>query len=570
MGQTVTDLPESARWDEELRTRTIALPSEKLDQAVKFLEHARHNGAWGIYPGTEVDRHSSAVAVAALRTADEYWLIRDCTILFRKKYSDQVPGLGVDALLDVVELLKDAFHEEADLRKAVSRRSKELLKKLVHEPGSGGIPRLAGVLATATAAGILDSAAAAPGWKALIAAQNGDGSWSAVHGQSGSVVVTAAALSALNQGEHDGAVGIRQGAFEYLSARATAFEAGSGSPDLFELATTILAMASYRYCDYWLMSGLQDAILARQSQDDGGWAEQAGSPSTVEHTALAVLALTAAGARSHVPTRLAEAALTQARGELNEIGTERDRLVAGFDEAVQEHCGGLVAEVERLRGELARAQKSADEVAELEGQVRRLRRVAEPLTYSSELLADTPLRTREYVAVVMVWASGGVVLAIAAALAIGVVPRSTLALVLLVGASVVATIFALVAAESRRRRTQRFAYEMRGLAERSHLQWLPLGVEPGDDRLRSLRLSFNRVLDDCRPAVRQELVYLLFDGFIEVPADVAGRRAEQVGMRLGMSVDGVVRFKQWASAAALLEPKERQLLFDQIRRSVEL
>jgi Prenyltransferase and squalene oxidase repeat len=561
---------ESSRWDDALHARTVTLPSDELDRAIKFLEEARHGGAWGIYPGTQVDRHSSAIAVAALRTAMDHWLIRDCTILFVNKYRDQVPGLGIDALIDVIELVKDAFDEQPDLKKSVSRRVKTQLQNLTSDESIGGGPaRLASLLATATAAGVIEEKEAEPGWKILIGSQNSDGSWSAANQQGGSLAATAAALNALSQVGAECASGIRQGAFDYLVDQVSQLEGREEKPELFAVATTLLAIASHPACDYWLVSRLQDILLERQN-DDGGWSEQPNSPSTVEHTGLAVLALTAAGARSHVPTRLAQAAITQARETLGDVGRERDRLQAGFDEAVQEHCGSLATEAKRLRSELDSAQKALGRIPDLEAQVRRLRRVAEPLAYSSELLADSPPRTPEYIAAISAWAGVGGAIALAVLLGTGVLPTNVFTLALLVGVSVAASAFSLLAAEVRRRRTRRLVWEMQGFAERSHLQWLPFGDEPADERLRSLRVSFAGVLNECRPPVRGELVYILFDGFIDVPADVAGRRAEQVAMRFGMTPEGTVRFKQWASAAALLEPQERQLLFDQIRRSVDL
>ncbi|MGE5282452.1 MAG: prenyltransferase/squalene oxidase repeat-containing protein [Chloroflexota bacterium] len=556
-------------WDDALSSRTVTLPSDELDRAIKFLEEARHDGAWGIYPSTQVDRHSSAIAVAALRTAMDHWLIRDCTILFVNKYRDQIPGLGVDALVDVIELVKDAFDEQPDLKKSMSRRVKEQLRHLTTDENMGGASRLASLLATATAAGLIKEKEAELGWKTLIKSQHKDGSWSAVSEQGGSLTATAAALSALNQVGAECASGIRQGAFDYLVAQFARLEGEEESPELFAIATTLLAIVSHPACDYWLVSRLQDMLLDRQN-NDGGWSEQPDSPSTVEHTGLAVLALTAAGARSHVPTRLAQAALAQARGMLGDVGRERDRLQAGFDEAVREHCGSLATETKRLKAELNSAQKALGRISELEADNRRLRRVAEPLAYSSELLAGSPLRTPEYVAVVSAWTSVGGVVVLAGLLVAGVLSTTPATLALLVGVSVTASAFSLLVAETRRRRTQRLLWDMHGFAEQSHLQWTPFEDEPVGERLRALRVSFSGVLNECSPSIQTELVYMLFDGFTEVPADVAGRRAEQVAMRFGMTPEGAVRFKQWASTAALLEPRERRLLFDQIRRSIDL
>jgi hypothetical protein len=108
------------------------------------------------------------------------------------------------------------------------------------------------------------------------------------------------------------------------------------------------------------------------------------------------------------------------------------------------------------------------------------------------------------------------------------------------------------------------------MAEQSHRQWDPFTAGPLDERLRALRLEFVRMSEEYPIALRQEIVFLLFDQFIDPPADVAGRLAEQAGVSVGLPMDSVWRFRRWIEAVALLDPTERRLLFDQIRRSVRL
>ncbi|HEX4668582.1 MAG TPA: prenyltransferase/squalene oxidase repeat-containing protein [Solirubrobacterales bacterium] len=560
---------EAARWNEALQARTVALPDKRLDRAVKFLESAQHSNVWGLYPGAALDRHSSAMAVAALRTATDAWLIGNSTAFFLEKYRAQVNGLGVDPLIDVIELIKDALPHEQELRKQLSKRAKQHIRRLVSDERMGTTARLAALIATAWSAGLIDRGDAETGWQRLISTQNGDGSWSAVRGNRGTLTATATALMALSHASLDGGLGVQHDAFNFLASQIRDIEKAEEVPDVFVVSITLLAIAGYERCDYWLIAQLEDALLEQQN-DDGGWPEHPESPSTVEHTALAVLALTAAGARSHVPTRLARAALEQARGQIGDLGEQRDLLQSEFDKAVQERCGGLLTENVRLKEDLLRTTETASQVSGLEERLAQLRRVAEPVAYGSELLAETPLRSREYVVV---------------AVAISVVTSAVLVTGLIVGGLVrlavptVATslIGVLVAAgalsvalQAWRSRERRYMRAMNTFAERSHSQWLPVDIGPVDERLRALRITFSRILDECAPPVREELVYLLFERFIDIPADVAARLAEQMGSRLGMSADGVLQFRRWASAAALLEPSERQVLFDQIRRSVQL
>jgi hypothetical protein len=565
-----TPSEEAARWEEAIRARTVALPNERLDRAIKFLESARRGSSWGIYPGAEPDRHASAMAIAALRTAMDAWVIKNSTVAFLDKYRNQVKGLGVDALTDVIELVKDDLADESDLQKAISGRVRYHVQQLVRDSDIGGVARLATLLATAWPVGLIDEERAEAGWRFLISVQNPDGSWSAVRDGGGTLLATAMALKALSYATLDGGMGVRHNAFTFLAEHVARPEEDEEVRDVFVIATTMLAISEYDACDYWLIARLEDELLERQNED-GGWPEQSGAPSTIEHTALAVMALTAAGGRSYVPTRLAEAALEQARGRLGDIGQERDRLQQEFEKRVRGHCGALMTENERLKAEIKPLQEAAEHVPELEAQAARLRRVAEPVAYSSELLAETSSRTREYVAVGLASAGAGIIFFLVGLFVFGSLDLGTPGFGLVLGfVSLVGVTAALVAIETRRQQGRRLRHTMAELSEESYRQWLPFERGPVDERMRSLRLSFNRVLDHCSPSARQELVYLLYDRFIDVPADVASRLAEQTGMRLGMSSEGAALFQQWASVAALLAPSERKVLFDQIRRSVEL
>lgn len=562
-------MDEAARWDEALQARTVALPNQRLDDAIKFLESAKHSNGWGLYPGAALDRHASALAVAALRTAADSWLIGESTAYFLQKYRDQVNGLGVDPLIDVIELIKDALPHEEDVRKQLAKRVKQHLRSLQGEEGMGTTTRLAALLATARSAELIGQSDAEAGWQRLIVTQNSDGSWSAVRGSRGTLIATATALVALGHAPLDSGMGVQHDAFRFLSSQLATIEVNSEPLDSFTVAVTLLAVASYEGCDYWLVADLEDALLDQQNSD-GGWPEQPDSPSTVEHTALAVLALTAAGARSHVPTRLARAALAQARGEIGDLGEERDRLQSEFDAAVQEKCGGLMTENERLKGALLKANDTADQVSMLEERLAQLRRVTEPVAYGSELLLETPLRSREYIMVASAISIITAAILVTASIASGLLDIGMSGVgAILSGAAVSLVAFA-VAREAWRNRERRYERAVNTFAERAHSQWIPVDAGSVDERLRALRITFIRILDGCAPPVREELVYLLFDRFVDIPADVAARLAEQTGARLGVSSEATMQFRRWASAAALLEPAERRVLFDQIRRSVQL
>ena len=517
----------------------------------------------------KLDRHSSALAIEALRTSypPDHWLIHDSTFFFVDRYQEQVPGLGVDALIDVIALVRDALPDQEALHRAVARRVNHHVGALRKSDPMGATARLATLLAAASSVDAIDGDSAAAGWDFLVSTQHTGGSWGAVQGGGGTLTATANALRALNQTQPERAPAVRHDAYSFLASEIVRREDLYGELDVFTIATALQAIAGYEGCDYWLIVRLEDTLLDLQNHD-GGWPERPGAPSSIEHTSLAVLALTAAGARAHVPTRLAQAALEHARDQLGDIGEERDRLQAEFETAVQERCGHLQSETARLTRELEKASAETARAADLEEQLHSLRRIAEPVAYGSELLADTPPRLAEYV-----WVGLGVLCSAVAAtvvvlLATGSVEPNLASSTVAITSTILAVGFALAAADSLRNRNRWFMETVRQFTETSHAQWTPMSDGGSAERLRALRYSFSRVLDECPPSMRTELVYILFDRFLDAPADVAARLAEQLGTQLGMNSLAVLQFQRWAGAMGLLDREDRRLLFDQIRRSV--
>jgi hypothetical protein len=86
--------------------------------------------------------------------------------------------------------------------------------------------------------------------------------------------------------------------------------------------------------------------------------------------------------------------------------------------------------------------------------------------------------------------------------------------------------------------------------------------------LDGLRRWLQEIVLEWPEPVREELLYILFDRFLDVPSDVAARRAEREAINLGIRGSGVEQFTTWASAVGLLSEAERRVLFDQVRRQL--
>lgn len=559
-----------SRWEDALKAQQVYLPNDSLAKGTAFLVGAYTGQGWGVLPGTDFDRRSSAAAMEALWTADKtgdtgYQLV-NAALVFSSKYADQVRGLGIDALIDITHLLRDDIHERHDLARAVEQRATKLLRQILMEVPADAVRRVAGLLLSMNMISGLAAGDRTEAVRFLLEAQNADGSWSAVPRGPGTLTSTAEAVRALGLCDTPAAHNARHRALAYLADYVTRQGLASSPTDTFDVAVALRAVGEFDSADYMLVLALADELRRRQNSEDGGWPSHPGEPSAVEPTALAVLALTAAGARSHVPARLAQAALAVANEHVASISAERDRLKDNMDAEVEARCRDLMTDHRRLKGEVERLRERAELASSLESEVKRLARIANPVRYETELFAEILASPRMQLVgfVAAVTSIAGGVFALSRA---DVDLRLTLGI-----ATALAGAFALMVTLALQfRNARRLVFLLMESTRRSTDQFelaLPSAADPSEVKVRDLRRAVLDIVADWPPPAREEMVYLLYSQLSSVPSDVAERRAEEMALRLGVNPRSAAHFSAWASAVGLLQRSEREVLFDQLRRTL--
>lgn len=559
-------------WLNAVQARTSKLAHPELRAAIAFLVDARRRDqGWGIYRGADTDRHASAVAVEALRHADDESLegvLQEAQEFFLDKYGGNIRGLGAEALTDVIYLLKDTVRDRPDLLKAISRQVSAFLREAFAAP-STSTTRIAGLALACEAAGVLSAEERARLCERLLERQAADGSWSAATRGAGTVTASALAIRALSICDGEAYEAALSHGYRHLELAAQRLSETGEDVDSAVLAHALRALGEREQSDYWTIAALLDRLRERRNVD-GGWAGQPDGPSTVEHTGLVVLAMTAAGSDQFVPARLARAAVLHVERGFDEVVGERDRLKSEFDAEVRRQFGTLAAERDRLEDRLAAAAKSDDRLEELERENAFLRRVARPVAYTSDLLRP-PRRANAaweilplFVFIALV---GGVIVALTL---LDVLPIPTGGAAAAGAVSLLAALVVAAVALYVERRSRLFFESVASASDaaRAQLQEVDLSEGAASDRIRSLRRAFISMSGDWPHGVRSEIVYLLFEQFVDVPTDIAERLAERNAMRVGAPPHVAFEFSEWVAAAALLEPPERRLLFDQLRRSV--
>jgi hypothetical protein len=83
-----------------------------------------------------------------------------------------------------------------------------------------------------------------------------------------------------------------------------------------------------------------------------------------------------------------------------------------------------------------------------------------------------------------------------------------------------------------------------------------------------LRRMFYVVVARMSPAQREELIYMLYDRFLEVPPEVAVRYGERLALQFNFGPDQILAFLQWVTEFTKLPTTERRLVLEELRSSV--
>jgi hypothetical protein len=554
-----------------LAQRRVDLPNARLARGIEFLERSGTPQGWGVIAGTGFDRHASALAMEAMISVSDVsngeGLIANIGISAKRRYAEQIRGLLIESFPDVVTLLREGIDEEPELRQAVERRARELVRATFKDVPADGSRHLARLVVAIKGLNVSLGGLANQVHNFWTEEQNvSDGSWSVARNAPGTLAATAEVLRAMADLERDFVSDARLRGSRWLSAEVERRIEDADAMETVDVAITLRTLAGDGDGErgYGIVLPLEDELVRRQGTD-GGWPSRNGRPSTTESTALAVLALVAAGARAHVPLRLAQSIVDLAEARVAELSAECDQLKQQAGAQVREGVREVIAERRRLAQEVRELRERVEKLPELEGELAALRRVTDPVVYETQLIAQDERAAQAQRRLVQAVAGSLLVtLAAVSAVAQGAILRwSFLGLAIIVALSLSAMQIVDL------RRARRNTVLLSAVSARSRAQWafLPDAVS-SDQRIQQLRRTLVRIVADWPSGARRELPYVLYEDFRGLPSDVAARRAESVALRLGAPANSVPAFSRWAASVGLLEAEERQVLFDQLRRTL--
>ena len=95
---------------------------------------------------------------------------------------------------------------------------------------------------------------------------------------------------------------------------------------------------------------------------------------------------------------------------------------------------------------------------------------------------------------------------------------------------------------------------------------IPLSYK--DEYVSDLRLSFYKLTETWPAIMREEIVYRLLSDVIEMPDDIGPRYVEDLTFRLDMPMKHRNSLRRWLLKLLRLDPPQRRVILDQIRRSI--
>jgi Prenyltransferase and squalene oxidase repeat len=548
----------------KVRVRTQTLHFEQvaesltplpISSAIACLKHARNfREGWGVLRGVPTELYTSAVAVEALmHTGDEEATIlaEDVTSYFRRKIAPDFEQLDADDLASLLVILHSEQGAVDEYTRLISQRLSTALHDLLQARAPVRITRVCWILRALFLYGVVreDGRDTLRSW--LIARQVDDGGWPSLRGEKSSMVTTAAALRTLAAGDDEEAREACARGSRYLRQAVSDRGWAGLSPggDIYTVAVVLNALGGDPGCAYSIIADGIDR-LREAANPDGGWGSGPREPSNVEVTALAIDGLVAAGTTSFVPRRLAEAAIAELEAAVDAARAESEALGGNIQKAVDAQCGELLKERDALKSEVVELRSRAVRAGDLQ-------RVLQRELYRTQIpaLPDLAIRRLPFsLGFLSSTVAIGVVGASAAFLSyarVGSVAFYGAVGALLVSAGVLVSDFVRTRVSPRSRL---LAYE-----ELSHIDRSMMSL------VRNRFLSFAERLP---LSVREEVIYSLYDDFLDAPPDIAERIVQRLTLQLSLPPHEADDFREWATLVAQFTPRERRVLLESLRRTV--
>jgi len=565
-------------------------------RSIRFIKESREPGrGWPTYVGGPSNLHETSLAIHTIGSfGDESldWLTASAVTYIRKQYEDpQEPDLA-----SLISLLRAALAEKrpdfawADelstrLSRALRKRMEDR-QSLITQVLSDGLivltPRYAGNPIVRELADL------------LIARQNTQiGGWAAVDVGTESFVSTAWATRALARCEGDQALRAVSGGIAYLRS---VLEEG-GWDHQAETGGTLAVALGLRAFVAGQSDGSADveaasAWLRSAMNKDGGWGGALGEPSNIEYTCYAIMSLIESGVNRFVPFVAASEALMASERKITELSAERDSLAEQFENRVEELCGRVAEERDKLRDQVraerarmrslqARLEKDSKRVESMELQL------AEQRTrggYDTLLQQEPVLRIlsrADRVLPIALISVGTLCITLALALLLldpgmSWIASSVIGVVglgLFVAGSI--WVYHQVRISSLVRRRYRHSVMLRGselwpggetvLGSGRTPSVLGPGWAAAEDDLVD---QFRYAGEELRGDVREELIYRLLRDGADIPRTSAGTYIRETVLELGIPPRSSQRLEAWLERLFTLDVDSRRSVIRQLRRAI--
>jgi len=566
------------RWDSEILASSRTLIPESLSRAAKYLVRSRRprDWGWGAYPGTDPDLHCTAAvseALSAVGKLDYRGVLADVTLKLRRRHEKNLDAIGCEDLSDLVRVFASVQDADLELLETIGAG----LRDRIYAHEREGIPVPLAVFArTATALsqanGPMSELVRYLLEKITSRHNSVDGGWSAVPDGLTSPLVTSLAVRACAQCDMPDALAAARSGSAALLALVSDSEGWTGFAEEYNtltLAETIRALTSVSGVPYSSYQEGIGALVALQDEETAGWRPAQGGGANIENTATALAALIAVGEGEYVPSKLAIQVAKDAAEELERIEARRRQLSEELESRVQAECGQVVDELkscdERLKQTRSRQRRLKEELERVRDRESVMSpRIMEEIAHRARSLAMRfPHRDRELV----LFAQFGIA-AVAGAAVYFVLSRMSLPPYVTISAGI-ASAAAAVTFEYytifRQRRWMREA--VRELSDWSYTVLERAGPEFVTDSPSELLDAILNAMSELAPPAREAFAYELYR-FVDMPRDIASRRAEEIVYRFPVKPVSARRLTILIRNLSRLEPNAQRALLERLRELV--
>lgn len=577
---------DSGSWRQHFLLRQQCVVVADLARAGVFLRSMQTSGGgWPIHRGLGPDLHATALAVESLaQFNDDASRVSSANgaIFLMRWQRNRLDELNLDQLADLLNAANAEQQPDSEYVNSILRAIHKRFGKIGKGEAEFAVPSVSAALwSNARTKGRTDLP------EGIIEGLEGlqsrdDGSWPVLAEGPTSLVATCGALRALSVAGRN-RERIQRGTDFLLNAvKKAPWDSLGKEDDLFTHAILLRTLAEMPAVSYELVASGVSALVKVQN-GDGGWGGALSEPSTVENTALNMMALIAAGEAQFLPVRLAVAAMEQAEQILTVATAERDKLKEGFDRELEVRSGQLVRELKDLRkqNEELRAkneqlrtkndelrisnEESRAKIAEMRVRLDRSFSGLSPETLDVTKVVVDQQRSRRFLII-----STAVMLIVSTA-ALATSGNMKWIGWALLSAAIAMSILVLSDYFARRYRRLNKSLE-RVLQERFEVSRAGTRYDIPDEPLgvssRRFVEPFLRINARIPPSVREELLYRLFSDFPEMPPEIVPRYARDLVLRLSLPPDEGYPLMEWLERMSTLPPGERRVLLDSITRAI--